>query len=100
PRINNVKMGTGPSLLVEDVVFEYPGGVRALDGLSLRVGSGERAALLGTNGAGKTTLARHLNGLLVPVKGSVRVNGEAPTARRVGCGFQNPDDRLFGRAGE
>ena len=57
--------------------------------------AGEFVALLGANGSGKTTLAKHLNGLLKPARGSVRVNGRdtqpmrvAELARQVGYVFR------------
>jgi energy-coupling factor transport system ATP-binding protein len=78
------------------------GGVRALDGIDLRIGPGERVALVGQNGSGKTTLARHLNGLLRPTSGSVRIDGidagrftVAQLASRVGLAFQDPDRQIF-----
>ncbi len=48
---------------------------RALDGVDLRVRSGEVVALVGESGSGKTTLARALIGLARPVAGEVRWNG-------------------------
>ena len=65
--------------------------------------AGEFVALLVANGAGKTTLARHLNGLLKPSGGCVRVNGRdtrpATASLRlagpVGYVFQNPDHQIF-----
>ena len=50
-------------------------GLRALDGISLRVRSGEIYGLLGPNGAGKTTLIRTIVGLVAPDAGSVTVLG-------------------------
>ncbi len=89
---------------VESVVFSYPGGVTALDGVSLSLPPGEAVAIIGENGAGKTTLARHLNGLLRPSAGRVLIGGWdtrhysiARLAARVGYVFQNPDDQLFER---
>lgn len=89
---------------VADVVFSYPSGVTALAGVSLAVGSGEAAAIVGENGAGKTTLVKHLNGLLRPNQGRVSVGdwdtkgfSVAQLAARVGYIFQNPDDQLFER---
>jgi cobalt/nickel transport system ATP-binding protein len=91
-----------PSLEVAGLVFSYPDGHRALRGVDLHVHQGERVALLGPNGAGKTTLLLHLNGILRPDAGTVRVAGldvsdEAvmEVRRRVGLVFQDPDDQLF-----
>jgi len=92
-----------PEISVEGLVHVYPeGDVRALDGIDLRIGPGERVALVGQNGSGKTTLVRHLNGLLRPTSGSVRLDGVDATtmtvaglARRVGLVFQDPDRQIF-----
>jgi len=57
---------------------------------------------VGKNGAGKTTLAKHLNGLLRPLKGDIRIDGlntrnqsVSKMARQVGIVFQNPNDQFF-----
>ena len=78
------------------------GGVRALDGVDLVIGPGERVALIGQNGSGKTTLVRHLNGLLRPTEGQVTIDGSdaadmtvAQLASRVGLVFQDPDRQIF-----
>ncbi|OYD06601.1 energy-coupling factor transporter ATPase [Paludifilum halophilum] len=76
----------------------------ALSGVDLTVRPGEYLAIMGPNGSGKSTLAKMLNGLLVPVKGSVRVEGldtRNPDAvstvrRKVGMVFQNPDNQIVG----
>ena len=90
-------------LVVEGLAHVYrDGGVRALDGVDLRIGAGERVALIGQNGSGKTTLVRHLNGLLRPTEGRVTVDGKdasrltvAQLASRVGLVFQDPDRQIF-----
>jgi energy-coupling factor transport system ATP-binding protein len=90
-------------LAVEGLVHVYAdGGVRALDGVDLRIGAGERVALIGQNGSGKTTLVRHLNGLLRPTEGRVLVDGVdagtltvAQLASRIGLVFQDPDRQVF-----
>ena len=82
--------------------FEYPGGVRALDGVNLTVPAGARVAIVGQNGSGKTTLVRHFNGLLRPMQGRILV-GEFDTrttriarlASLVGLSFQDPDRQIF-----
>ncbi len=93
---------SAPSLEVESLDFSYPEGHQALSGIDLHVHHGERVALLGPNGAGKTTLLLHLNGILRPTSGTVRVAGlevsdesALEVRRRVGLVFQDPDDQLF-----
>src|SRR6266852_2058043 len=51
------------------------GGLRALDGVTLRIKTGEIYGLLGPNGAGKTTLIRAMVGLVAPDAGTVTVLG-------------------------
>src|SRR5712671_6573428 len=51
------------------------GGLRALDGVTLRIKTGEIYGLLGPNGAGKTTLIRSLVGLVAPDAGTITVLG-------------------------
>ena len=88
---------------VQDLVFRYtPGGPDILQGVSLRIEPGEFVALIGQNGAGKTTLAKHFNGLLRLVAGSVRVlgidtrgAGIVALACIVGYVYQNPDHQIF-----
>jgi energy-coupling factor transport system ATP-binding protein len=90
-------------LRAEGLVHVYrDGGVRALDGVDLHIGPGERVAMIGQNGSGKTTLVRHLNGLLRPTEGRVTVDGTdaasltvAQLASRVGLVFQDPDRQIF-----
>jgi len=90
------------SIRLEDVRFTYPGGVLALDGVTLDVGPGEAVAIVGQNGSGKSTLVRHLNGLLRPSSGRVLLDGTdiaarhvAALARTVGLAFQDPDRQIF-----
>ena len=51
------------------------GGVKAVDGLNLRVGHGEIFGFIGPNGAGKTTTIKMLTGILNPDAGEVAVDG-------------------------
>jgi ABC-2 type transport system ATP-binding protein len=57
---------------VRDLTHTYPGGVTALDGLSLELEPGI-IGFVGANGAGKSTLIKTLLGLLHPTRGDVRV---------------------------
>ena len=68
---------------------------------------GQAVAIVGQNGSGKTTLVKHLDGLLRPDAGTVRVGGRdisgvpvSTIARTVGFVFQDPDEQLFERSVE
>lgn len=84
------------------VSFSYDGAAQALDGIDLDIEDGEFFCILGGNGSGKSTFAKHLNALLQPDAGTVRVNGmDASDPELVydirstaGMVFQNPDDQL------
>ena len=72
-------------LEVRSLAMHY-GRIPALKGSDLRVGAGERVALVGANGAGKTTLLRAISGLHAPSAGSILFAGaditrEAPHRR-------------------
>ena len=61
-------------LELDDVAVAY-GKRRAIDGLTLSVGSGEIVTLLGANGAGKSTTLRAVSGLVRPARGRIRYEG-------------------------
>ncbi len=78
--------------------------VKALDDISLSVVQGEFLAVLGRNGSGKSTLAKLMNALILPVNGTVIVNGIDTTNEELlwdirsstGMVFQNPDNQIVG----
>ena len=53
----------------------FPGGIRAVDGVTFQVEAGEVFGFLGPNGAGKTTTIKMLNTLIQPTSGSAEVAG-------------------------
>ncbi len=92
------------SIQTASLTHAYPGGIIALNDVTLQIRTGELVAIMGENGAGKTTLAKHFNGLLKPTKGIVLVNGidtrrihVAKLSLKVGLVFQNPDHQIFAK---
>lgn len=93
---------TTDMLAVDDIVVSY-GAVRALDGVSIHVRSGEIVTVIGSNGAGKTTLMKTIAGLLDASAGEIafegRNIGRLPAHKVVGQGISLvPEGRqVFGR---
>ncbi len=87
-----------------DAGFTYDGERFVFRHLDLTVPQGQFLCLLGGNGSGKSTLAKHVNALLLPDEGEVRVFGcdtrddEQTYFIRSNAGlvFQNPDDQIVG----
>ena len=87
---------------IRNLVHRFADGTTGLDGISLDIQAGSFVLLAGANGSGKTTLLRHLNGLLTPTSGTVRVAGRsvAQDLRRartlVGMIFQDAESQIIG----
>ena len=96
----------------ENLIFEYvqkdeEGDTlsvhRAIDDLNIEINKGDFVAILGHNGSGKSTLAKQLNGILLPTKGTVLVNGMDTNKEEhiwdirqsAGMVFQNPDNQII-----
>jgi energy-coupling factor transport system ATP-binding protein len=90
-----------PMVEAEDICFSYQG-LSVLRNIHFKLRRGESVALVGQNGAGKTTLTKHLNGLLKPHRGHLKILGQetlrrpvSELSRHVGFVWQNPNDQLF-----
>lgn len=80
----------------------YPDGSVGIHEMCFHVLRDEIVALCGPNGSGKSTLIEHLNGLLLPTKGDIVINGRSVSRgereglwKEVGVIFQRSEDQLF-----
>ncbi|AGL01801.1 energy-coupling factor ABC transporter ATP-binding protein [Desulfoscipio gibsoniae] len=87
-----------------ELVYQYPDGTNALNGLTMQIKEGQKVAVLGANGAGKSTLFLHFNGILRPRQGQILFDGRSMDYRHrslvelrknVAIVFQDPDHQLF-----
>jgi len=90
------------NLELREVSQEF-GGLRALDGVSIKVNPGEIYGIIGPNGAGKTTLFNIITGIYAPTEGQVifrerPINGMPPhIVARLGIGRTFQNIRLFNK---
>lgn len=91
-----------PVVLEVENLSHTMNGKTVLKEVSFSLRRGESLAVIGANGAGKTVLIKHLNGLLRPSSGRIRVLGKetgrlkvSELARHVGVSFQNPNSQFF-----
>ena len=84
------------------VTHVYPDGTKGIHCMYLRIYEHEIVCLCGPNGAGKSTLLEHLNGLLLPTDGTLRILGKTidgknlkEIRKEVGLVFQDAESQLF-----
>jgi len=114
PRAEPAWDTAAPVLEVTDLVQHFgtgsrlragsPDVVRAVDGVSLRIGAGEVLGLVGESGSGKSTVARCVARLIEPTSGSIRLAGQEiaqlsaarmrPLRRNLHIVFQDPYSSL------
>src|SRR5437763_75506 len=90
---------TPPTVVFEQVRYQYPDGPIALADISFTLHPGEAVAVVGPNGAGKTTLFLALSGIIAPQQGRIHIAGlDLSLSRdrklwpsRAGIIFQNSD---------
>ena len=91
------------ALLEVDSLHVYYGQIKALQGISLAVEKNQIITLIGANGAGKTTTLKAISGILAPIAGEIRLDGQplgdTPPHDIVALGIvQVPEGRrIFGR---
>jgi multiple sugar transport system ATP-binding protein len=79
---------------LEHVTKRYPGGVPAVNDLSLDIPDGDFMVLVGPSGSGKSTALRMVAGLEDVTEGTIRIGGQvvndlAPRQRDIAMVFQN-----------
>jgi biotin transport system ATP-binding protein len=87
---------------IENLTHRFADGTIGIQGINLAIRQGTFVVIAGPNGSGKTTLLRHLNGLLLPTAGIVRL-AEMPiehdllkARQSVGMMFQDADSQIVG----
>lgn len=87
---------------IDNLEHHFDDNTRGLDNIHLAVRTGDFMLIAGPNGSGKTTLLKHLNGLLLPDNGSVRLDGFlvsqnlAKARQLVGMVFQDAENQIVG----
>ena len=86
-------------ITIDKVSKIYNGTFKAVDDLSIEIGSGEIVGFIGPNGAGKTTTIKMLTGILAPTEGTIELNGfniqtDALEAKRQ-FGYVSDDPNAF-----
>lgn len=84
------EMHTGSLVSIRNLTKRY-GKHIAVDDISLDLPKGRIIGLLGPNGSGKTTLIKLMNGLLVPSRGQILINGSLPGPQTKACVSYLPD---------
>jgi len=93
-----------PLLTVENVTASYGGEIAVLKNITMEIHRARTVAVVGESGSGKSTLARVITGLLPPLEGTIRYDGEEMSAaladrsqdqlRRLQMIYQMPDTAI------
>jgi phospholipid/cholesterol/gamma-HCH transport system ATP-binding protein len=75
---DNAPNSAGPAMVVQSLHKSY-GEQKVLNGLDLKVGSGQTVAVLGRSGTGKSVLLRLIVGLQKPDAGTIQIQGQEIT---------------------
>lgn len=89
-----------PSIEITDLSYSYQLSHTVLNGINIKLESGNIYNLKGNNGAGKSTLAKLITGVLRLKRGKIFIDGRPYNSYKnpgtlCGYSFQNPDDQLF-----
>ncbi len=95
-------------IIIEGLSFYYGEGTpfetKAIDNVSMEIKNGDFVGIIGHTGSGKSTLIQHFNGLILPQKGTVLIDGQnikdknlklKKIRQKVGLVFQYPEYQLF-----
>jgi biotin transport system ATP-binding protein len=87
---------------IKNLSHRFADGTLGLENINLTIREGTFVIIAGQNGSGKTTLLKHLNGLLLPTTGTIRLAGRlvsenlVKARQMVGMVFQDADSQIVG----
>ena len=87
---------------IENLCHRFADGTVGLENINLSISEVAFVVIAGPNGSGKTTLLKHLNGLLLPTEGVVKLSGVSVaknltwSRQMVGMVFQDADSQIVG----
>jgi lipopolysaccharide transport system ATP-binding protein len=83
------KLYRSPADRLKEIVYrkKYHKDFLALDNISFEVKNGETLGIIGQNGAGKSTLLKILSGIVIPDRGTIKVDGKVTGLLELGTGF-------------
>jgi ABC-type multidrug transport system fused ATPase/permease subunit len=76
------------NIIIENLTYSYPGGEMVLDNFNCIINKGEYVGIKGTSGAGKSTFFNLLIGLLEPVSGTIKIDGNLLSRQTYGSWIQ------------
>ena len=87
---------------IKNLKFSYKDDI-ILNDITLKIKQGELISIIGPNGCGKSTFVKHINGILTPISGQVKVLGYLTTdknnimniRKNIGMVFQNPENQII-----
>lgn len=95
-----------PILTVSNLTRRFTNGTVALDNVNLQIYKNEFLIISGPNGSGKSVLMKHLNGLMKPQSGEIKLHGNnihkniSKTRQEIGLVFQDADSQIIGQTVE
>lgn len=75
--IDDVEMRVSPSIILEDVSFQFPSGKVLFDNLNITITPGQKVGICGTSGAGKSTLVKLILRIMDTTSGRILLDNKS-----------------------